>query len=95
MQRVTIVDQIELKPGPFVYLRMGLCIADGDVIVGEPRWHRTSFRHDTDVEATMALVNTHLATMGEAPVPADEIQRIKRAVAFHMAEYPVDADPAD
>lgn len=56
---------------------------DGDV-VKETRWHRTNIGADEDAAGTMALVNTHLESMGwpaasEAVVAevCAEVQRMK------------------
>lgn len=58
-------------------------MADGDV-VKETRWHRTNIGVDEDAAGTMALVNTHLESMGwpaanEAIVAevCAEVQRMK------------------
>lgn len=89
LQRASYIDQIELKPGALVQLRIGLTVVEGGRKVDSfgVRWHRTSFEPSTDVELQMAAVNEDLHAMGEPPIPSEEVQRIKRAVEFHRAEY--------
>ena len=41
------------------------------------KWHRTAIAQDGDVDAQMAAVNNHLAQIGEQPVSAEDIAKIK------------------
>jgi len=41
------------------------------------KWHRTAIAQDGDIDAQMAAVNNHLAQMGEQPVSAEDIAKIK------------------
>lgn len=87
LERKTLIDQIEVRE-TCVQIRLGLLIVDGDQEL-QRTWHRTAIEADTDVDAQIAAVNTHLATMGCEPVPEAGLVRIKAIVAAAALPRPL------
>ena len=80
IEKKTIVDTIEIKADGMIQFRLGLqVVEDGEVISNA--WHRSAVQPGGDVDAQMALVNTHLVAMGKKPVSAEDITRLKGVVA--------------
>lgn len=75
IEKVTIVDQIEINSMGDVGVRLKLLIVeDGNVLAS--RYHRTVIGADVPVADQMAAVNAHLAQMGEAQVDAADLERL-------------------
>lgn len=75
LERVTMVDKIDLDPVGDMHIRLMLMVVDGDNVVAH-RYHRTTVAAGVSVADQFALVNTHLASMGELPVSAADIARV-------------------
>lgn len=76
IERQTIVDRIEIDRAGVVQVRFGkMLVEDGKEIACE--WHRTAFLPGDDIDAQMARVNAHLASLGCALVADDHVQHIR------------------
>ena len=73
----TVVDQIEVTRASVIQVRFGKLLLEGDKVIA-CQWHRTAFWPGLDIDEHMVRVNTHLESMGEAPVDAVEIDRLKK-----------------
>ena len=74
----TYAEQIEVKPNGVIQARFAkLRLNEDGTPDGEPQWHRTLFEPDMDIDAHMEAVNAHLRQMGENPVEAECVKRIK------------------
>lgn len=82
LEKVTIVDQIEIGSMGDVGVRLKLLIVEDGATVLSSRFHRTMIPADVPVAAQMELVNAHLAQMGEAPVDAADLERLE---VYHQA----------
>lgn len=72
IERKSVIDQIEVTRTGGVQVRIAkLLVDDGEELKCE--WHRVALPPDANVEATMAAVNQHLVTMGEAPLAASAL----------------------
>lgn len=71
----TLLSQIEVVDGA-TQVRLELCVYNEDIKVSS-RWHRTSIDDSVDTAAQMEAVNLHLASMGEAPLGAEDIDDIR------------------
>lgn len=80
IERRTVVSQIEITSDNTVQIRMALQLVDGGEVISS-RWHRTSIPTGVLAADQMAVVNEHLASMGEAPVSGSDIARVE---AFHV-----------
>lgn len=83
IERKTIIDQIEITGGGEVRTRFGLLLVEGDKVLSV-NYHRTIFDVGSPncVALTMYSVNTHLVSMGEQPLPQEQIDRIAAHVAL-------------
>lgn len=74
----TSVGQIEVSANNDVSVRFELQVLNGDIQVSSA-YHRTSFSKDLpdSVALQMYAVNSHLVSMGHAPVEQGDIDRIK------------------
>lgn len=76
IEKRTVVDQIEIARSGYVQIRFGLLLVDdGNEI--NCKWHRTAIEPGGNVDAQIAVVNSHLAAMGKSPVGQADIDRIK------------------
>lgn len=75
LQKVSIIDQIEILSTGDVQVRIRLMVVDGTEVVAS-KWHRTVVPTDVDPVMQMAAVNEHLVAMGEAPLAAEDIGRL-------------------
>jgi hypothetical protein len=53
-------------------------VEDGEILARE--YHRTALEPGVGLDLQMALVNEHLGQMGYPPVPAADVERIRRIV---------------
>lgn len=84
LERKSIVDQIEITRECCLQIRLALLIVDGDQEISS-KWHRTSIPADAPANAAgvqMEAVNTHLDSMGEAPVGQPCLDKIAAAYAL-------------
>jgi len=72
----TVVDQIEITRTGDIQVRFGKLLVEGDNEIS-CQWHRTMIPPGGDVDAQLAVVNAHLIQMGEQPVDAAGIAKIK------------------
>ena len=72
----TAVNQIEITQNGTVQIRIGLEIIENGVMIHQ-KWHRTILPPGHNIDAQFALVNTHLAQMGENPVSQADIDKVK------------------
>lgn len=91
LQRMTIVDQIEITSIGDMQIRFLLMVVDGDNVVAK-KFHRTAIPADIPPGLQMQAVNTHLAAMGESPVSVEDIARI---TAHHDLEKTTAGRKAD
>lgn len=80
IERKTVVDQVEVTRNGDLQIRIALLIVDGEKEIGS-KWHRTMIPAGHQVDPQMALVNHHLALMGEETVKDEDIAKIKRIQA--------------
>lgn len=75
----SVVNQIEISEVNDLTVRIELRVVNGSKVISS-RWHRASFDKDiaNSVDLQMAEVNKHLIEMGEAPVSAEDIAKIKK-----------------
>lgn len=71
-----VVDQIEIARSGAVQVRIALELVEDGVVLSQ-KWHRTCLEPGGDVDAQMATVNSHLEQMGELPVSAADIAKIR------------------
>lgn len=81
LEKVTVVDQIEISSMGDVGVRLKLLIVEDGATVLSSRYHRTMIPADVPVAAQMDLVNAHLAQMGESPVDPADLERLD---AYHQ-----------
>lgn len=67
IERQTIIDQIEIIRNGVIQIRFGLLLVEDGVEI-DCKWHRTAVEPGGDVDAQIAAVNAHLASMGKARV---------------------------
>ena len=76
LARKTVVDQIEIRRDGTIQVRLGLLVMDGDAEI-HCQWHRTAIEPGGDVDEQIAAVNAHLESMGQLPVPNDDLKPLK------------------
>lgn len=86
IEQKTIIDQIEIARNGYLQIRFGLLlIENGNEL--DCKWHRTAIEPGGDVDAQMAVVNTHLQTMGKAQIDLVRIAELKTiAAVIHTPE---------
>lgn len=91
IKRKTVVDQIEANRNGNIGIRLCLLLVDGNQELSS-KYHRTIIDNSVTVEAQMAAVNEHLASMGELPVGADDLAKIQNfcTLAGHQYVPPVE-----
>ena len=67
LEKKTIVDQIEITRDGSIQVRFALQILEDGVEISS-LWHRTLIPPGGDVKLQLSAVNTHLISMGKAPV---------------------------
>lgn len=77
IERKTIIDQIEIGGNGDMRARFALLLVEGDKVLNTA-YHRTSFPVGVPNGVTLQMyeVNTHLVSMGEQPLPQEQINRI-------------------
>lgn len=75
IEKMTLVDQIELQRTGDIGVRLVLLIVEDGVILSQ-KYHRTMIAAGASASGQMGLVNAHLAAMGEQPVQASDLDRI-------------------
>lgn len=73
-------EQEEATPLGVLQLRILKQVVDDDGNVAFDGYHRTTIPPDTDAEAQMEAVNSHLTKMGYDPLPAKDMQAIQEKV---------------
>lgn len=85
-EKITIIEQIEIKPDGVVQVRLQLLIVEGGEVLASA-WHRTVIPPGIDVDTQIALVNCHLSMMKKAPVRESCLARLRAHVSIaHTAE---------
>ena len=78
----TELEGVEVKADGQVMFRLGFAqFVDGKQR-GEVRWHRSGVEAGGDIDAQFAVVNTHIESMGELPVSAEDIARVKNFISL-------------
>lgn len=80
IERVTVVDQVEVRPDGIVQVRLAKLLVENGVVIGRA-WHRTVIEPGTPVDAQMGEVNRHLVEMGESAVADYKLLREHVALA--------------
>lgn len=76
IEKKTVIDQIEVTRAGHIQIRIGkLIVEDGREL--SCQWHRTAVEVGGDVDAQIEAVNAHLIEMGEAPIDAAGIAKVK------------------
>jgi hypothetical protein len=79
IEKKTVFSQVECTKDGTTQIRFEKQIVDnGNVIAME--YHRTVLDPGVNLAEQLALVNTHLATMGYPPAPADVVARVQAIV---------------
>lgn len=94
----TILDQIEITSDNVVQIRLAKQVIDeGEVIASQ--WHRTAFMPHQDIDAQIAVVNQHLASMSPTypALSESDVKRLKdvAAVAWAGVKPWVEPKPED
>lgn len=90
IEKKTIIQQIEILADGNVQVRLQLLtLEDGEVLASA--WHRTSIQPGVDLDAQMAMVNTHLSQMKKEPVVEGCMARLRAHVAVAHTEEVVAA----
>lgn len=78
----TTLDQIEVRNGGIVQVRLAKEVRDGGVLLHR-EWHRTAFMPDTDIDSQFAEVNRHLTNLlGFPSVSGDVVDTVKAHAAI-------------
>lgn len=76
IEKKTVIDQIEITRDHVLQIRLGLLlIEDGKEI--DCKWHRTAVPPGGDIDAQLALVDDHLASMNKARLDNSRIPELK------------------
>lgn len=88
IERKTVLDQPELHRSGLLQIRIALTMVE-DGIELSSSWHRTAIELDGDVQATMDLVNAHLAAMVPPmpPLPQSDIDFISDCHALQKRRF--------
>lgn len=80
LEKKTVLNQVEILPSGVVQVRFEKLIVEaGKVLRSE--WHRTTIEPGVDVDEQIAVVNGHLAALGEAPVEDYQLAKDHAKVA--------------
>lgn len=83
----TALDQIEITLFDAIQLRFGLHALKDGVPRSEPRWHRTAIMPGVDVDTQLKAVSDNLVLIGEEPISAADVARVKSYAAIaHTSE---------
>lgn len=82
IEKVTIIDQIEINSVGDVAVRLKLLVVEDGTEVLSSRYHRTVIPAGLPPVLQMAEVNKHLAAMREAPVEAADLERLEAYCAL-------------
>lgn len=77
--RKTVIDQIEIRRDGSTQIRFGLVLVEDGVEI-DIKWHRTAVPPDGDLDAQIAVVESHLQTMGHPAIEASDKKRAQDVV---------------
>lgn len=80
IEKKTIVDQIEITRTGHIQIRFGLLLVEDGAEIG-CQWHRTAIEPGGDVDAQIAAVEQHLASMGRPAVDRDGLMASLKPIA--------------
>lgn len=85
IEKITLVDQIELQRTGDVGIRLVLLLVEDGVILAS-KYHRTVVPAGGSVAVQMDAVNANLISMGEAPVHTADLARLFAIAAADAAQ---------
>ncbi|MGP1665728.1 MAG: hypothetical protein ACTS5I_07450 [Rhodanobacter sp.] len=80
MEKVTLLDQVEITRAGFVQVRIAKLVMDGGKEIASS-WHRAAFAPAADITEHMTAINASLAGMGWPALDAASVQRVQAHAA--------------
>jgi hypothetical protein len=86
IEKQTKLNKVEITDNGMVLFRLALCLVEDGKEISN-KWHRSGVEPGGDIDAQFAAVNAHLIQMGQMPVSADDIERVRaQAIAAWTPE---------